>query len=158
VSQPNIIFQTGANSTPANSTEVATLQLDTDEHIQYVVESGGQANVTKEWTFTSAQTNTSLIAASGSEQICLLYSEVTVSNATQVDVGFRLGFTTTTLSAASSSGVTGIFSSHAGLPKGSGVVRTKAHVGSVGQDVLFTCGAPTSGTVRVVLEYVVVTA
>ncbi len=156
MSQPEITFTAGANATPPDATKIETFQNDSDEHVQLVIE-GTKVAVTKEWTFTSAQTNTTLVTASGSQLTGLFYSEVTLSNTSSGDPGFRLGFTTTTLSAASSSGVTGIYSSHPGLAQGGGVIRTKFHAGGTGEDVLFTCDAPV-GTIRVVLEYATVTA
>jgi hypothetical protein len=119
---------------------------------------GGHPNViVKEFEFTSAQTDAALVTVSGGTIIVVTQVSATASNANTVNVGVRIGFAAATLSAASSSGVTGIVLSHPKLAAGSGVVEGNGAgiigIGADGEDLRITSDAPTTGALRVLVRY-----
>lgn len=144
----------------ANPTAVAANDRTdhyTNRHgIPFVV--GGHPNIiTKEWHFTAAQTNYALITVGSGTKIVVTHIDATVDGATTPDVGVRVGFAAAALSAVSSSGVTGIVLSHAGVKPGSGIVRGSAAgiigVGADGEDLRLTSEIPTDGSLRIVASY-----
>jgi hypothetical protein len=158
----DITFVAAANSTPATGTIIETVETSSLRHAQLIV-GGSKFQVTKEWEFSSAQTNTSLVTASSTQQIGVLRSSMTISNTAAGDPSVRLGFTSGAgLTAPSPSGVTGIISTHPGLPKGSGIVEGNGGsfiaVGAADNDIRFTCSDPQGGIIRVLLTYIVFNA
>jgi len=73
-------------------------------------------------------------------------------NANTVDVGFRIGFGTTTTPTT-----TGVVLSHPGVAAGSGVISGDGSgilgIGADGEDLRITSEIPTTGSVRVVVSY-----
>jgi hypothetical protein len=119
---------------------------------------GGHPNlVVKEFEFTSAQTDTALATIGAGNKIIVTQASATVSNATTVNVGVRIGFATASLSAASSSGITGIVLSHPKLAPGSGIVEGNGAgmigVGADNEDLRITSEAPTTGALRVIVRF-----
>ncbi|NIO41030.1 MAG: hypothetical protein GTO41_13170 [Burkholderiales bacterium] len=83
-----------------------------------------------------------------------------MDNATSVDVGVRLGFGATTLTAEGASGadaVTSIVMSHPGIAAGSGMVIGDGSgiiaIGGDGEELRITNEAPTSGKLRITGAY-----
>ncbi len=147
----------------ANPTAVAAADR-TDSYanrhgIPFVI--GGHMNViTKEWKFAAAdgaQTNAALITVSAGTKIVVTGATVTADNANTVNVDVRIGFATATLTAISTSGVTGIVLSHPGIAAGSGVSRGDGSgilgIGADDEDLRITSASPTTGSIRVVVTY-----
>jgi len=113
--------------------------------------------VTKEFAFTTAQTNQALVSVSSGTKIAVTNVAAIVDNATSVDVGVRIGFATATLSAASTSGVAGLVLSHPGIAAGSGYNRgggsSVLGVGADGEDLRLTSEAATDGSLRILVSY-----
>lgn len=119
---------------------------------------GGHPNViTEEFHFTTAQTNAALVTVGVGTKIVVTAIDATLDHATSVDVGVRVGFAVATLTAASSSGVTGIVLSHPGLAAGSGLARGNGSgiigVGADNEDLRITSEVPTDGALRVTVTY-----
>lgn len=115
--------------------------------------------VLKEFNFTAGQTDVALVTAGTSERIIVERVAVTVSKAVSAaKVEFRAGFWAAVVPAKSSSGVTGIVLSHPGLAAGSGYEASgePLGVGATGEDLRFTCDAPTAGEITVLVSYRIV--
>jgi hypothetical protein len=118
----------------------------------------GHPNIlTKEFHFTAGQTNTALVAGAANTRIIVTGVDAIVSKATSVNVGVRVGFAASALSAVSDAGVAGIVLSHPGLAAGSGIVKGNnggtLGIGAAADAVLLTSDAPTDGALRVVVTY-----
>lgn len=108
--------------------------------------------------FTGAQTDT-LIGAdipTGSRVIVTQFS-VKTANANTADVSARLGFGTANCPAYGNNGLLG---THPGIASGSGFAGGSG-AGSIGEgaddeEIRFTCGAPTGGSVDVNVTYFIV--
>jgi hypothetical protein len=100
----------------------------------------------------SAASNVALIAASSSARIVVTRVTVTLSAATTVNAGYRIGFHATTTPTT-----TGVLSSHGALSPGSGIVEgdgsSAIGVGAAGDALLITHDVATSGLLRVVVTY-----
>jgi hypothetical protein len=119
---------------------------------------GGHPNtITTEFHFTTAQTDQALVTVGAGSIIVVTKCSATLSNATTVTVGVRVGLAAATLPAASSAGVTGMVLTHPGLAAGSGIVEGNGSGiigrGADGEDLRLTSDVPTSGSLRVLVTY-----
>ncbi len=103
--------------------------------------------------YTTAQTNTAVLAGAGGQKYVLTAFMVTVANATTVDVSCRLGFGAT----VPAYGNTQILGSHPGIAAGSGFAKGDGSgiigIGADSDPVSFTCSVPTSGSLDLNLSY-----
>lgn len=114
---------------------------------------GGHPNIqTVRANYTTAQTNTVVVANSAGTKLVVVGFMVTVDNAATANVQARLG-----LAAATTPTTTQVFGSHPGIAPGSGFARGAGAgmlaVGADGDQVLITSGVPTGGSIDVVVEY-----
>jgi hypothetical protein len=121
---------------------------------------GGHPDVRPlEWVFTTAQTNQILLAGTPGIAWRVVMAKATTKSSTSVAVDCRVGFVpagATALAALSNNsltGIPGIVISESGIAAGSGVVLGNgsaviATSGS-GDSLYITCGAATSGALRV---------
>ncbi len=109
-----------------------------------------------EWEFEAAQTDLAILTPPSNQQFAITAATVTCANSNSVDVSVRMGFATTTLTAYtpnSATGVSGIFFSHGGIPKGGGWTQPgDGAIGTAGQPIRITSSVPTGGAIRVVLK------
>lgn len=122
---------------------------------------GGHPNViAKEFTVLAAdgaQTNLALVSVSAGTKIVVTKIGVYASNANTVSVGVRVGFGTATLPAAALAGATGIVLTHSAVAAGSGVVEGNGSgiigIGADDEDLRLTCDSPTTGSIRILVNY-----
>lgn len=122
---------------------------------------GGHPNIiTKEFTFADAdgaQTNVALVTVSAGTKIVVTKCTAVCDNDNTDDISVRIGFAGATLSAVSTSGVTGIVLSHPGIAAGSGIVEGTGTgiigIGADGEDLRITCDDPVGGSLRIVVTY-----
>jgi hypothetical protein len=130
-----------------------------------------QAVETREWVFTTAQTDLLLLDDAGAslvgaaQQMVPTYVQAVCANSNSVDVHVRLGFGATTLPAMtnnSANGQPGVFFTHPAIARGGGAVAANGGaslvVGPVGLGPRLTCGAATGGSWRLVLSFALVDA
>lgn len=123
-----------------------------DRHgVQFVV--GGHPDViTLEAAYTAAQTDTALVTISAGQKIVVTQVMAVTDNANTAFPQIRLGF-----GAANTPTTTGVVFTHPGLPAGGGASRGSGAgilgVGGDGEDLRVTCGAPTGGSLRVLVSY-----
>jgi len=142
----------GANPTAVAAADI-THQYANRHGIPFVM-SGHMNPFTEESVFTAAQTDLALKTVSSGTKIAITRVSVTCDRANTVNVAYRLGFAASTLP-STGTGVAGILSSHPGVAAGSGVVEGNGGgllgIGADGEDLRFTCGVPTTGSIRVVV-------
>lgn len=114
--------------------------------------------ITREWVFTTAQTNVALLTAGATEKIMAVYAKATCANSNTGDVSIRVGFAAATLPATSdTTGVSGVFMSHGGIGPGGGEVSSMGGailaIGELGEDLRITCSEATGGSLRLVVAY-----
>jgi len=110
---------------------------------------GGHPNViTRRDNYTSAQTDTKLITVSSGTKIVVLSCTIASDAATTTKPLVRAGFAATTTPTGA-----GTYISHPGLPAGGGIREAGAVAGADGDDFIFTCAVPTSGSLDVVTKY-----
>jgi hypothetical protein len=137
----------------------ATRWIFNQAGIPYVM--AGHPNlITREYDFgATAQTDTNLAAAlvAADERVYVTRFEATLDGASTVDVSVRAGFGAANVPTASSSGVSGMISSHPGLAPNSGLVSGNGSgviaVGAAGAEPRLTSSAATSGNLHVVISY-----
>ena len=139
----------------ANPTEVAAADR-TDWYanragIPFVL--GGHMNtISVAAAYTGAETDTAIITAAGGTKIVVTQIQLVASNANTVNVAFYIGFHATTTPTT-----TGVVLTHPGVAPGSGVSRGDGTgvlgVGGDGDDLRITSGAPTTGSIRVLVSY-----
>ena len=99
--------------------------------------------------FTSAQTDQAISPTIAATERLLVHGlYVSVGKDVTVNVALRIGFAAATLTAVSGSGVAGILATHSALEPGA-VFYGLPGLGAAGQELRFTCGAPTTGAIRV---------
>lgn len=115
---------------------------------------GGHPNiVTLEAAYTSAQTDTAIIAsiATGTK-IVVTQIQVLCANANTAFPQCRVGF-----GATNTPTTTGVVLTHPGIPAGGGVSRGDGSgiigIGGDGEELRITCDAPTGGSLRVLVSY-----
>lgn len=111
-----------------------------------------------EWSFSASQTNQVLLAGTPGVTWKVVEAKATTSNATAVAVACRIGWSSTgslpTLTSNSLIPVQGTAISEAGIPTGTGIVHSWGGIVSKsapGDSLLITCGAATSGALRIKL-------
>ncbi len=114
---------------------------------------GGHMNaVTLEYATTGAQTDTAIITISTGSKIVVTQIQAITDNANTAFPQMRVGFGT-----ANTPTTTGVVLTHPGLPAGGGVSRGDGSgilgVGADNEDLRITCGAPTGGSIRVLVTY-----
>jgi hypothetical protein len=114
---------------------------------------GGNPNtITVRANYTTAQTNTVVVANSAGTKIIVTGFLIDVDNAATVNVQARIGLAQTVTPTT-----TGVFGSHPGIAPGSGIARGSGSgilgVGADGDQILFTGGVPTSGSVDCIVTY-----
>lgn len=119
--------------------------------VQFVI--GGHPNVvTLEAAYTGAQTDTAIVTVATGLKIVVTQVMVTTDSANTAFPQIRVGFGT-----ANTPTTTGVVFTHPGLPAGGGAVRGDGSgilgVGADNEDLRVTCGAPTGGSLRVLVSY-----
>jgi hypothetical protein len=119
--------------------------------IPFVV--GGHPNVvTLEHTITGAQTDVAVISVSAGTKIVVTQAQLIADNANTAFPQVRVGF-----GAANTPTTTGDVLSHPGVPAGGGVSRGDGSgilgIGADGDDLRITNGAPTGGSMRLLVSY-----
>lgn len=122
---------------------------------------GGHPNiVTTEFTRTAgdgAATDASIVSVGSGLKIVVTQIQVIADNANTAYPNVRIGFGASTLPAVSGGLATGIVLSHPGIPAGGGVNRGDGSgilgIGADGEDLRITCGAPTGGSIRVLVSH-----
>jgi hypothetical protein len=116
--------------------------------------------ITKEWVFTTAQTDLAIVTFAALSRGVVTYGQATCSNSNTGDVSVRIGFAASalpTITNDSATGGVGVFMSHPGIAKGGGMVVANGGApivtGADGEDLRITCSAATGGALRVVLTY-----
>jgi len=114
---------------------------------------GGHPNIiTLEYATTGSQTNTAIITVSSGTKIVVTQIQAVTDNANTAFPQVRVGFATATTPTT-----TGVVLTHPGLPAGGGVSRGDGSgilgVGADDEDLRITCGAPTGGSIRILVSY-----
>jgi hypothetical protein len=120
-------------------------------------EKGSQIIITKSSRFTGAQTDTDIIGAiAAGQRVNVVGYSITVNKATTVNVAAKLGFGGSTIP-GDGTAVTGVLFDHDGIEPGSGVAQGNGlepiATGGDGEELRFTCGAPTTGSIIVTVQY-----
>lgn len=115
--------------------------------IQFVI-SGHPNIITRRDNYTSAQTDTKIVTVSGGTKIVVVSCTIVCDAATTTKPLVRAGFAQTNTPTAA-----GVYISHPGLSAGSGIREAGAVAGADGDDWIFTCAVPTSGSIDVVTKY-----
>lgn len=123
---------------------------------------GGHPNiVSAEYITTGAQTDDPVVAVvSAGTKIVVTQISVIASAANTVSPAVRIGFGTASVPAQGASGADGVAKvilSHPGVPAGSGLVKGNGAgivgIGGDGEDLRITCGAPTTGSLVVQVDF-----
>lgn len=104
--------------------------------------------ITRRDNYTTAQTDTALIAVSGGSKIVVTECSIVTDAACTVKPLARAGF-----GAANTPTGAGVYVSHPGIPAGGGMVARGPVAGADGEDFRFTCAVPTGGSIEVVTKY-----
>jgi hypothetical protein len=149
----------GANPDAADALDAVAI-LTNRHRIPFFL--GGHPNiVSAEYITTASQTDDPVVAVVGAgTKIVVTQITVVASAANTVSPSVRIGFGTAsvpTQGASGADGVAKVILSHPGVPAGSGIVKGTG-VGIVGiggdnEDLRITCGAPTSGSLVVQVDY-----
>lgn len=115
---------------------------------------------TGEWAFRTAQTDLSLVTVGATERLDVSYAQVTCTNSDLSDVPVRIGIATATLPTLTPDTGTvniGMVLSHPGIVPGSPAIAGNGFAviarGEPGADLRITCGNPTWGELRVIVQY-----
>lgn len=121
---------------------------------------GGHPNTqTVSARITGSTTDGAIIAGtiSAGTKVVVTRLSVTISNATTVNVGIKIGFGASTLPADSATGATGILIDSDGFPPGGGINIGDGSgiigIGADGEEIRITNDAPTSGAIHVTCSY-----
>ncbi len=121
---------------------------------------GGHPNViTSSARITGANTDVAIIAGtiSSGTKIVVTRLTITVSNATTINTGIKIGFGTATITADSTTSAAGVIVDNDGFPPGGGVNIGDGSgiiaVGADGEELRITNDAPTSGAIHVSCTY-----
>ena len=114
---------------------------------------GGHPNIiTLETAAAAAFTDAAVVTVAGGQKIVVTQAQMVADNANTVDVGFRLGFGT-----AATPTTTGVVLTHPGVAAGSGVSRGDGSgiigIGADGEDLRLTNEVPTTGSIRILVDY-----
>lgn len=116
--------------------------------------------ITKMWRFDTAQTDFKLEDVSSTQSMVVVYAKAVAANSNSVDIDLNVGFGTATLAIPtlnSGTGGLGIFMTHPGLARGSGIVESNGGqpvgVGGVDEDLRVTFTVPTGGYIRFIVSY-----
>jgi len=114
---------------------------------------GGHPNIiTLEYLNTGSGTDVAIITAGSGAKIVVTQIQVITDNANTAFPQFRAGF-----GIANTPTTTGVVLTHPGLPAGGGVSRGDGSgilgMGADGEDLRATHGAPTGGSLRVLVSY-----
>lgn len=114
---------------------------------------GGHPNVaTIAAAYTSGQTDVAVITVGAGAKIVVTAIEVICANANTVDTAVYVGFGT-----ANTPTTAGVVLTHPGIAAGSGVAIGNGAgmiaVGADNEDLRITCGAPTTGSIRIRVSY-----
>ena len=115
----------------------------------------GTGVLTVRANFTAAATNTALVTASANQRIAVTHFLVTADNANTVDVSVVIGFGLTTTPTT-----TKVVGAHPGIPAGggfqSGTGSAVIGEGARGEDLRITSEVPTTGSIDVVVTYILI--
>lgn len=140
----------GASPTAVAATDAT--RLIANRHGVPFVMAGHPNTVSLELAITGALTDSAMITVSAGTKIVVTQATLTADNANTAFPQFRAGFGATTTPTT-----TGVVISHPGVPAGGGVVRGSGAgivaVGGDGEDLRVTCGAPTGGSLRLLVSY-----
>lgn len=114
---------------------------------------GGHPNVISlEYATTGAQNDVAIVTIATGLKIVVTAIQVVADNANTAFPQVRVGFGATTTPTT-----TGVVATHPGVPAGGGVVRGVGSgivaIGADNEDLRITCGAPTGGSLRVLVSY-----
>lgn len=114
---------------------------------------GGHPNVvTFEAAYTAAQTDAAIVTVAGGLKIVVTQIQATIDGATTVAVGLRVGFGTATTPTT-----TGVVLTHPGMVPGGGITRGDGGgivgVGADNEDLRITSTVPTTGSLRILVNY-----
>ncbi len=114
---------------------------------------GGHPNVvTIEVATTGAQTDAAIVTVGAGAKIVVTQIQIITDNANTAFPQIRVGFGT-----ANTPTTTGVVATHPGLPAGGGISRGDGSgiigVGADNEDLRYTCGAPTGGSIRILVTY-----
>jgi len=114
---------------------------------------GGHPNIiTLRANYTAAQTDTAIVTVGAGTKIVVTRISALVDNSITVNVAVRVGF-----GAVNTPTTTGVVLSHPGISGGSVVVEGAGSgilgIGADGEDLRITSGAPTLGSIDVVVSY-----
>lgn len=114
---------------------------------------GGHPNIiTIEVATTGAQTDAAIVTISTGAKIVVTQIQAITDNANTAFPQLRVGFGT-----ANTPTTTGVVLTHPGLPAGGGVSRGDGSgilgIGADNEDLRYTCGAPTGGSLRILCSY-----
>jgi hypothetical protein len=114
---------------------------------------------TYEWVFDTAQTDLSIFTVGATERLDVSYAQVNCTNSNLADVPVRLGMATATLPTVtknSATGNAGMVLSHPGISSGVPAIAGNGSAviarGALGADLRLTCGTPTYGELRIVVQ------
>ena len=121
---------------------------------------GGHPNIiTSSARITGSNTDTALAptTVNSGTKVVITRLSVTISNATTVNVGVKIGFGTTTITADSTTGATGVIIDNDGFAPGGGINIGDGSgmiaVGGDGEELRVTNDSPTSGAIHVTYSY-----
>lgn len=140
----------GANPDAADAND-AVAALTNRHRVPFSI--GGHPNiVTIEVATTGAQTDVAIVTVSTGTKIVVTQCQAITDNANTAFPQLRVGFGT-----ANTPTTTGVVLTHPGLPAGGGVSRGDGSgiigIGADNEDLRYTCGAPTGGSLRILTSY-----
>jgi hypothetical protein len=116
--------------------------------------------ITKEWVFTTAQTDFEMEDVPSTASMVVWYCQVTCNHANAGDVSVRIGLAAATLPTVTNNSATGgigMVLSHGGVSPGGGAIASNGGspitTGAADADLRITCSAATGGDLRVVVGY-----
>lgn len=130
------------------------LPITTAAGVLYVL-GGHPGTKPREFSFTTSNSNATLIAAVSGYRIVATKASAVVDNDCTVSVACRIGFAQSALASTSTSGVDGIILTHPDIAKGSGVIEGNGGAiigsGGPGEALLITSDTPSGGSLRVLI-------
>jgi hypothetical protein len=104
-----------------------------------------------------AQTNSAMLAVGGGTVIAITRIAISCSNANSVDTDVKVGFATASLPTPNSTGSLDILHEAKAIPPGGSIVIGDGSgvigVGEDGEDLRYSCSAPTGGHVSISVTY-----
>lgn len=118
---------------------------------------GHPAAITKSALTTSSETNTALVTAGSGEKIAVTRVTVLCHNANTQNVGIKVGFGASAVPTPTTGGVDGLLLDYPGVAAGGGATIGDGSgiigVGADGEDLLYTCDEPATGSLTVAVTY-----